>query len=176
MGEVTSRPLSGVAGQVKEPFASAKADVTVASHSVPGAASSPGRLPGVPCLVWSVLWGRLWEVPGFRDTHSSPCPLRPGWSHPFYFGVSPGMGQTGLRFKSRLCHLQAGWAGCLRLVFSESSSPEMGDGHPLRVDQRMTEDTCDSAPRSACRQEMPVSPCSDDGAAEGCCSCRVGRG
>ena len=84
MGEVTSRPLSRVAGQVKEPFASAKADVTLASHSAPGAVSSPGRLPGVPCPVWSVLWGRLWEVPGFRDTHSSPCPLKPGWSqaHP----------------------------------------------------------------------------------------------
>lgn len=41
------------------------------------------------------------------------------------------MGQTGFRVKSRLCHLQAGWAGCLRLVSSESSSPEVGDGDHL---------------------------------------------
>ena len=40
----------------------------------------------------------------------------------------------------------------------------------------MTEDTCESTPHSACRQGTPVSPCSHDGAAEGCCSYRVGHG
>lgn len=73
MGEVTFRPLSGVAGQVKEPFTSATADVTLVSHSAPGPASSPGRLPGVPCVLFCLFCG----AGSGRSRGSGTCILLP---------------------------------------------------------------------------------------------------
>lgn len=127
---------------MKEPFTSATADVTLlASHSVQPA-SSPGRLPGVPCVLFpSVLWGRLWEVPGFRDMHFLPSEAR--LRHPFSFRRRPQV--WGRRVSGRSPTLPP--PGQLGRLFAPlcplSLPPEVVPGSP-QVDRGMTEDTCES--------------------------------
>ena len=127
MGEATSRPLSCVAGQVKEPFASAEADVTLASHPRRGLPPAPAACPVYPvsCFVRSVV--QALGGPGVQGDAFSSLPSEARVELPLFFWSAPGMGQTGFRFRSQLCHLQAGWAGCLHLGSSESSSPKTGD-------------------------------------------------
>lgn len=106
--EVTFRPLSGVAGQVKEPFTSATADVTLTKpFSAGGLPPALARLPGVPCVLFCLFCG----AGSGKSRGSGTCilllPSEARLEPPLFFRSAPGMqGLTGFQVKSRLCHLR----------------------------------------------------------------------
>ena len=125
MGEATSRPLSCVAGQVKEPFASAEADVTLASHPRRGLPPAPAACPVYPvsCFVRSV--AQALGGPGVQGDAFSSLPSEARVELPLFFWRRPRYGADW--FQVQIPTLPPpGWVGrlfapwVLRVFLSES--------------------------------------------------------